>query len=143
MKQPDMHEVGKAAEHLVCADLMLCGYRAFIADAGCPYDVVLDIDGRMIRVQVKATLTLRNSRSSKKKPLMAYVFNPRRGNKGRKRLRADSCDLVALVALDIRAIAYMPVSRCSMTVALLPPGEMSFTMRNIETLTLKSALVLL
>jgi hypothetical protein len=35
-------ELGKAAEHIVCADLILAGYRAFLADQGLPYDVVFD-----------------------------------------------------------------------------------------------------
>jgi hypothetical protein len=31
-------QTGKAAEHLVCCDLILQGYSAFLADAGLPYD---------------------------------------------------------------------------------------------------------
>jgi len=30
-------EIGKAAEHLVCADLILKGYRSFLADQGLPF----------------------------------------------------------------------------------------------------------
>ena len=33
---------GIAAEHLVCADLLLSGYRAFLADQNCPYDVAVE-----------------------------------------------------------------------------------------------------
>ena len=40
-------EVGKAAEHLVCADLITSGYRAFLSDQGLPYDILVDIDGRV------------------------------------------------------------------------------------------------
>ncbi len=52
-------EVGKAAEHLVVADLILSGYRAYLTDQGLPYDVVVDVGGRLYRVQVKATRGLR------------------------------------------------------------------------------------
>ena len=45
---------GTAAEHLVCADLLLCGYRAFLADQNCAYDIAVDVAGRLIRIQVKA-----------------------------------------------------------------------------------------
>jgi hypothetical protein len=35
-------EMGKAAEHLVCADLLMKGYNAFLSAQGLPYDVVID-----------------------------------------------------------------------------------------------------
>jgi hypothetical protein len=34
--------MGKAAEHLVCADLLMKGYNAFLSAQGLPYDVVID-----------------------------------------------------------------------------------------------------
>ena len=46
-------EIGKAAEHLVVADLILSGYRVSMVEAGLPYDLVLDHDGRIFRVQVQ------------------------------------------------------------------------------------------
>ena len=46
---------GAAGEHLVCADLLMLGYRAFLADQNCPYDVAVDVGGRLIRIQVKST----------------------------------------------------------------------------------------
>lgn len=51
-------QMGKAGEHLVCADLILQGYNAFMADQGLPYDVVVDTDGKIHKVQVKSTLDL-------------------------------------------------------------------------------------
>ena len=102
-------EIGKAAEHLVCADLILSGYRAFLSDQGLPYDVLLDASGHIIRVQVKSTL--------RPKPVPnrpgsgdTYMFNVRRAGKGGKRIiSADDFDLLALVALDIGVIAYTPI----------------------------------
>ena len=48
-------ETGRAAEHLVVADLILSGYRAFLTEQGLPYDVVLDCGEKLYRLQVKAT----------------------------------------------------------------------------------------
>ena len=53
-------ELGKAAEHLVCADLIMQGYRAFLSDQGLPYDILVDVQGVFVRVQVKATRKPKN-----------------------------------------------------------------------------------
>lgn len=103
-------EIGKAAEMLVCADLILKGYRAFLTDQGLPYDIVFDLNGRLLRVQVKA--------STQPKPVPnrpgsapSYMFHVRRAGKGSKRrIGNDVFDILALVALDIRCIAYLPIT---------------------------------
>ena len=51
-------QIGKAGEHLVCSDLILQGFNAFLADQGLPYDVVVDNDNKLWKIQVRATLTL-------------------------------------------------------------------------------------
>src|SRR5690349_13740948 len=50
---------GTAAEHLVCANLLMLGFNAFMTDQNCAYDVAVDIAGRLVRIQVKATRKLR------------------------------------------------------------------------------------
>lgn len=102
-------EVGKAAEHIVCADLILSGHRAFLTDQGLPYDVVFDHGGRLLRVQVKSTT---RPRPVPGRPGSGdnYSFNIRRAGKGgRRKIENGVFDLIALVALDIRVIAYIPV----------------------------------
>ncbi len=103
-------EIGKAAEYLVVADLILGGYRAFLTDQGLPYDVVIDIAGRLIRVQVKSTtrpVPVPNRPASGK----TYSYSVRRAGKGNKRVIGnDEFELLALVALDIRVIAYLPIT---------------------------------
>lgn len=104
---PDL-ELGKAAEYLVVADLILQGYRAYLTDQGLPYDVVVDIDGRLLRVQVKAT---REQRPVPQRVAFTpgYLFHVRRAGKGGRRNYDDTeFDLLAFVALDVRTIAYMP-----------------------------------
>lgn len=98
-------QVGKAAEHLVVADLLLHGYAAFLTDAGTPYDLVVEANG-LKRVQVKATQ--RTTNIPHQGPV--YRFGTRRGKGGVSRARIVDCDFYALVALDIRKIAYFTVT---------------------------------
>lgn len=113
---------GTAAEHLVCADLLLDGWRAFLADQNCPYDVAVDVGGRLVRLQVKST------REPKPVPqrsawVSAYQWHVRRAGKGGRRTYADDeFELLALVALDIRRIAYLPPSLQRQTVHIRVPG---------------------
>ena len=117
-------EIGKAAEHLVCADLILSGYRAFLTDQGLPYDVVFDHRGKLFRVQVKSTLKARPT-PGRARSTLSYMFYVRRAGKGAKRIIGnDEFDLLALVALDIRVVAYIPMgTKVRQTVHLRPPGS--------------------
>ena len=117
-------EVGKAAEHLVCADLITSGYRAFLSDQGLPYDILVDIDGTLLRVQVKSTRKPRNH-DPRTRTTPGYLFQLRRAGKGGRRRYPDNAfDLYALVALDRQAIAYLSVADCpNQTIALRVPGE--------------------
>lgn len=117
-------EIGKAGEHLVCADLILQGYRAFLSDQGLPYDVLIDHAERLYRVQVKSSLRPKNANAKGRSPNNVYVFNVRR--RGRDglghRLTSEHCDLVACVGLDERVVAYFPQSEVAQTISLFPPG---------------------
>lgn len=119
-------EVGKAAEHLVVADLILSGYRAFLSDQGLPYDVIIDDGGELYRVQVKATRRLKPvPQRSAYTP--GYLFHTRRAGKGgRRRYKGDEFDLFALVALDIRVIAYMRFSDIPGCLVLRPPNSVPY-----------------
>lgn len=125
MKQDDALELGKAAEHVVCADLILAGYRAYLSDQGLPYDVVVDLGHRLLRIQVKATCSPKNVNSQGKRERLAYSWSVRRrGKNGRgERLDERHCDVVALVAIDIRRVAYLPIALCGQTIQIVPPGH--------------------
>lgn len=88
-----------------------------------PYDVVVDIDGRLIRIQVKAT---RGQRPVPQRAafLPGYQFNVRRAGKGGARLYdGTEFEMLALVALDLRVIAYMPIDDgVRQNIILRPPG---------------------
>lgn len=119
-------DLGKAAEHLVCCDLILGGFRAYLSDQGLPYDVIIDDAGKLLRVQVKATYASKNTASKKRSPIIGYNFAVRRrGASGARRLTEEHCDLVALVALDIRVIAYFAQFEVGQTCSLYPPGHVT------------------
>lgn len=99
-------DAGKAGEYLVCADLILRGYTAFPSEQGLPYDVVADINGRLLKVQVKATRGLRKV-PQRKNDASGYLFHITRcGKGGVKSYQVDDVDLFALVALDEKVIGY-------------------------------------
>lgn len=108
-------QIGKAGEYLVCADLILKGFVAYPSEQGLPYDVVLDIDGKLYKVQVKTTTTYRTV-PQRKGDVKSYVFSiNRKGKYGKKRYGKDEIDIFALVCLDTKQIGYlrngdMPVS---------------------------------
>lgn len=113
---------GTAAEHLVCADLLLQGFHAFLSDQNCAYDIAVDCGGRLVRVQVKSTRETRTIPQRIHEQNPAYMWHVRRAGKGGRRLYAgEEFDLLALVALDIRRIAYLPPSRVLQTVHIRPP----------------------
>lgn len=103
-------EIGKAAEHLVCADLILQGYKAFLTGQGLAYDVVAEASGKLIKIQVKSTLNKRPIPQRRREAPEGYLFHVRRaGHRSMRRIGNDEFDLLALVALDIRTVAYMPI----------------------------------
>lgn len=117
-------EIGKAAEHIVCADIMLSGYSCYLSDQGLPYDLVLDQEGRLLRVQVKSTCLPKNINMRGRNERIGYTFHVRKRGKNSKgeRLNSSMCDLVAMVALDIMVIAYLPISEVGQTCQFMPPN---------------------
>jgi hypothetical protein len=98
---------GKAGEYLVCADLIMKGFIAYPSEQGLPYDVVLDTGSRLLKVQVKATRTHKQT-PQRVSNINTYSFNVKRCGKGNKQFRDEkSCDIFALVALDEKQIGYM------------------------------------
>lgn len=100
-------QAGKAGEYLVCADLIIKWHIAFLSEQGLPFDVVMEYNNRLIKVQVKSTRQLRPL-IQRKTPINVYQFNIKRCGKGNKKRIDDlSCDIFALVALDTKEIGYM------------------------------------
>jgi hypothetical protein len=116
-------EVGRAAEHLVCADLLLGGWSAYPTAQGMAYDLAVDTAGRVIRVQVKATYYPRHPQPHMRAN-PAYFFSIKRAGRGGHRIyRDDEFDIYAFVALDRRIIAYFAKAEMpSSLVTLRIPG---------------------
>jgi hypothetical protein len=111
---------GIAGEHLVCADLLLSGYRAYLTDQNCPYDVAVDHANRLIRIQVRSTRQQRGI-PQRSDYIPAYLWYVRKAGKlGRRQFRSDEVDVVALVALDTREIAYISFKGIRQTVQIRP-----------------------
>lgn len=129
---------GAAGEHIACADLILLGHTTCLAAAGLPYDLIVDVEGRLIRIQVKST------REQNIRGIYRWHVYARRG--GAAKARIVGADLVALVALDSRVVAYLPAPHCGMIVDLLPPGcptppqKNGHWIRRMEACTFEAAL---
>lgn len=106
-------QIGKAGEYLVCADLILKGHVAFLSEQGLPFDVVLNIDGRLYKIQVKTTREAKHI-PQRKSDIPAYIFHigingcGKKGKKRRSKYDSKQVDFFALVALDSKRIAYIP-----------------------------------
>jgi hypothetical protein len=116
---PTNADVGAAGEHLVLSDLLMDGWDAFRTEPGAPYDVAVNHEGRLIRVQVKST----RAPAVYKQRVLAYEWHIRRnGFRGMGKYAPDSFDLLALVALDIRLVAYALPSSHQNLARIQPPG---------------------
>ena len=107
MRTSDMLQIGKAGEYLVCADLILKGYVAFLSEQGLPYDVLLDNGDKLLKIQVKTTTEPRKIQQ-RATDINAYVFNIKRhGKNNTQRYGIKEVDLFALVCLDTKEIGYL------------------------------------
>ncbi len=101
-------EVGRAGEYLVCADLILKGYKAFLTDQGIPYDVVLEANSKLYKIQVKTTRQPVIVPQRIDSTIRRYSFQIRKcGKGGRRSYQEGEIDIFALVALDTRTIGYL------------------------------------
>lgn len=95
--------VGEAGEYYAAYALSLLGVQVLPATGVCAaYDLVADVGGRLLRVQVKGT--------GSTNPKGRYDFTIERGKASRRPLSADECDVLALVAVNIPAVVFRPAS---------------------------------
>lgn len=103
INQSDMLELGKAGEHLALFEIICQGYKAFLSDQGMVYDIVVDVDGRLIRGQVKSTIRSRDYGKSKN----ICRFSTRRAKKGARSGLVSDCDFYALVCLSTKQVGFL------------------------------------
>lgn len=118
--EPSTAEIGLAGEHIVCADLTLRGYTVAMMGQNSKYDLLAEGQrkGRILRVQVKAKL--KESRPG------VYDFYVRHGCLKKSAYVCDSFDMLALVALDIKKIAYIDCKEGAPTCIRVGVGKYTF-----------------
>ena len=100
---------GKAGEYFVCFDLSSKGIIAYTSDQGLGYDVVADVDGVLIKIQVKTTTKERATNRVDAMP--SYIFHSKRcGKGGKKTYKNNECHIVAFVSLLDKEVAYLPIN---------------------------------
>lgn len=105
-------QVGVAGEYLACCDLTIKGFVAYPTQQGLPYDVLLDIDGKLLKVQVKTTTEPRKIQQ-RSKETVAYIFGVKRhGKRNDSVYGLSDVDVFALVCLDTMKVGY--VKNCDM-----------------------------
>lgn len=102
-------QAGKAGEFLVCADLIVQGFNAFTAGEGLPYDVVAQVPGRLVKIQVKS---LRGPTLREPEPPLYIAIAMQCGKGGKSKYKADDVDVFAIVALDVKSIGYIHAAAC-------------------------------
>ena len=99
--------IGLVGEYLTAADLVERGCACSFAAAGLPYDLIVEWDGALFRVQVKSNARPQSHGSYRFRGTHAYAAE------GWKSTGLDAyegkCDLFAFVALDRRFILYTRV----------------------------------
>ena len=104
-------ETGKAGEYLTLYKLLRQGFRAFPSDQGLPYDLLVDVDGRVFRVQVKTTE--RRSTYGASKDVLR--FSTRRARGTNRAASVLDCDFYALVDLEREVVGFFPTESLEST----------------------------
>lgn len=98
--------IGRAGQYIVLADLLERGVQAYDTGEGVSYDVVADTEGRLIRLQVKATQKMRVLKQASNP---VYFFHLKRaGKNGARFYNQNDFEAFALVAMDKRQVFYLP-----------------------------------
>ena len=114
---------GTASEHLVCADIWLQGYKAYMVP-GDVFDVILKAENQLLKLQVKSSSF--NEYSHKK---LTYCLNSGCNNK--KLYQISEIDAWAFVDLIYKKVCYMDVKD------LNNRWKISINRKDFKDLTLK------
>lgn len=124
---------GNIAETAVLADLLRLGYRALIPWGGnARYDLAVDVDGQLIRIQCKSTWTVLDDTAVRFKA---------RGNSGwrgnRQRGYLGDADHFGVYVPERALVLYVPVAEVPVSEITLfyerPPGRYGKRARLVDT----------
>ncbi|WP_024602888.1 hypothetical protein [Pseudoalteromonas sp. TB41] len=99
-------EIGKAGEYLAVFELMRSGFVSFLSDQGLPYDILVDVNGEILRGQVKSTETHKDYGRS----FNVARFGTRGGKGALRKNSIDNCDFYVFVLLDLKLVSFMHVN---------------------------------
>ena len=134
-------KTGLAGEYLVCADLILSGHEVLRSDQSAPYDLVVDVHSRLVRVQVKTTTVAK--RYPQHKHVLGYIWTCRRGKGGRRVYAKSEFDVLALVALDCRRIAYIHQSEAKQIIQIHVSGHIKNPIRSFDSCSFDDAMTVM
>lgn len=133
----DSSRLGRYAEFMVCAELTRLGHHALHVDAP-GFDIILTVDDRSLRVQVKSTTTIKqpplpNIGGKGGRPPRtqayatwncsrhAYASNGGTKPRGTKQLTSNDTDVVALYHHTFGTTIFMPVQALTGTGRMVLP----------------------
>lgn len=100
----ETHLTGQAGEYLTAFDLAKNGFTPILTPEALDYDIIVDVSGRLIKLQVKS---LSKPRVSKIDELI-YEFSLRRERKSSTLYTKDNIDGFALATIEHKSIMYIP-----------------------------------
>jgi len=139
MKTTDLI-IGIAGEHLVCADLLSMGYAAFMASQNCPYDVAVQVGTRLVRVQVKTAKSAKPFLQKRQDHIIGYTWWVRQGKGGLRAYQKDAFDVIALVGLATKQIAYLDINSVKQTMQIPISGHRKTTSKSFSDYTFDKAI---
>lgn len=104
---------GYLAELTVSADLAGGGYVSFPSAAFLRYDLIVEVDSRPVKIQVKSNLSPKLRSCGDKNPGYSFLIN-RRTRCNTPKYSAADYDILALVALDLGVVAYFHFSQAGL-----------------------------
>ncbi len=105
--QHEAHFMGQAGEFLVAAEITALGHVCLTTPPKVKYDLVADVNDRLIKIQVK---TINLPRKASKTGKLVYEFSLKKNRSKDSSYEKEDIDGFALVAFNQRQIAYVPLT---------------------------------
>lgn len=118
--QHEAHFMGQAGEYLVAAEIIAKGHICLTTPPKVKYDLVVDVDDNLFKIQVK---TVNFPRRASKTGKLVYEFSLKKDRKKASIYGRDDIDGFALVAFSERQIAF---------VLLTDKTSMSFRVKGVS-----------
>lgn len=114
----EAHFIGQAGEYLVAAELTALGHVVMTSPPKVKYDLVVDVDDTLLKIQVK---TIAGPRVNARTGRSVYEFSMRKERKSGSFYADTDIDGFALVAFDRREIAFIPLGEAASSISFKAP----------------------